>query len=288
MRKSLLAATAVLPALLLASACSASSSHGADADGRSGASPSAVSTLAGHAPLTVQQLTKALVTDADVPGWVVQQSSQSDGVQSTAPEGFDPDGLSAQDPNGGQSVLHADKPACEPLADVASTAPAIHRMASVGAQFAPAPARTAGGSGSSGGSSGSGGSGAPGAGVVPATMNQMLVASHAPGDAQRVMASVQAALRTCTAFTGIGGDGTHTPFTVSRGPAVPVGDEAVAYVMTDTSDKKTGAAMVTVVRTGDTITSYLSTRTKGGAGDVPLAVARKQDAKLRAALAARK
>lgn len=276
MRKSLMAASAVLPALLLASACSTGSPHGSDADGRSGASPAAVSTLAGHAPLTEQQLTKALVTDADVPGWVVQQSSASDGVQTTAPEEFNPDDLSAQDSDGGRSVLHADKPQCQPIADVASTRPAVHRMASVGATFAPAAAA---------GSKPTGGSGAVSA---PQTMNQMLIASHAPGDAQRVMTALQTAVKTCTAFTGTGGDGTRTPFTVTPGPAVAVGDESITYVMTDTSDKKTGAALVTVVRTGDTITSYLSTRTKGGAGDVPLAVARKQDAKLRTALAARK
>ncbi|MCL2552699.1 MAG: hypothetical protein FWE15_31785 [Actinomycetia bacterium] len=274
MRKSLTAAIAALPALLMLAACSSGSSH---ADGPPSASPTALSSLAGHAPLTVQQLTRALVTDSDLPGWVVEQSSSSDGVQTTAPEEFNPDDLSAQDPSGGQAVLTADRPGCQPLADVASTKPAIHRMASVGAEFAPRPSSGSGGAGSSKGSS-----------VVPASVNQMLVASHAPGDARKVMASLTAALATCTRFVATGGDGVRTPFTIARGPAVAVGDEAVTYVMTDTSDQKTGAALVTVVRTGDTITSYLSTRSKGGAGAVPLAVARKQDAKLRAALAARR
>jgi hypothetical protein len=273
MRKSLTAAIAALPALLMLAACSSSSSH---ADGPSGASPTAQSTLAGHAPLTVAQLTRALVTDADVPGWVIEQSSSSDGVQTTAPAEFNPDDLSAQDPSGGQAVLTADRPDCQPLADVASTRPAIHRMASVGAEFAPKP------------SGGAAEGASHGASVVPATVNQMLVASHAPGDAQKVMASVKAALATCTRFVATGGDGVRTPFTISRGPAVAVGDEAVSYLMTDTSDKRTGAALVTLVRTGDTVTSYLSTRSKGGAGTVPLAVARRQDAKLRAALAARR
>jgi hypothetical protein len=277
MRKSLKAAGAALPALLLLAACSTGSSPN---DGTPSASPTAPSTLAGHAPLTVRQLTSALVTDADLPGWVIEQSSSSDGVETTAPEEFDPDDLSAQGDSGGQAVLHADRPGCQPLADVASTKPAIHRMASVGAEFAPKPSPDSGSSGS-----GSSKGASKGASVVPATVNQMLVASHAPGDAQKVIASVRAALVSCTRFTATGGDGTRTPFSISRGPAVRVGDEAVSYVMTDTSDKKTGAALVTVVRTGDTITSYLSTRSKGGAGPVPLAVAREQDAKLRAVLA---
>ena len=276
MRKSLTAAGAALPALLLLAACSTGSSH---ADGTPSASPTALSTLAGHAPLTVQQLTRALVTDADLPGWVIEQSSSSDGVQTTAPEEFNPDDLAAQGDSGGQAVLHADVPGCQPLADIASTKPEIHRMASVGAEFAPAPQ-----AGSSG-SDGSSGTGSKGASVVPATVNQMLVASHAPGDARKVLASLRSALTTCTRFTATGGDGTRTPFTIARGPQVAVGDEAVSYVMTDVSDKKTGAALVTVVRTGDTVTSYLSTRSAGGAGPVPLAVVRKQDAKLRAVLA---
>jgi hypothetical protein len=262
----LTAAACVLPVLLLTSACSGGSGGSDDANGRGGASPSAAATLVGHAPLTVQQLTRALVTDADLPGWVVQQSSQDDGVQTTAPEAFDPDDLGAQGDGGGQSVMRADRPQCQPLADIASTKPAIHRMASVGAAFAQ---QTKGG-------------------AAPGTVNQMLVASHAPGDAQKVMDGVLSALRTCTSFTGADGTGQRTPFTISKGPAVAVGDASVAYLMTDTSDRKTGAALVTVVRTGDTITSYLSTRPKGGAGPVPLAVARKQAAKLKAALAARK
>lgn len=252
----------VLPALMLAAACSGGGSGGSAApDGGSGASPSAVSTLAGHAPLTVQQLTQALVTDSDVPGWVVQQTSDDNGVQTTAPEAFNPDDLMAQGDGGGQSVLHADTPRCQPLADVVGSKPAVHRMASVGATFAQE-------------SKGGG----------PKVVDQMLIASHAPGDAQRVMDAVRAALGSCASFQATDGEGRRTPFAVAPGPAVRVGDASVTYTMTDSSDKKTGTALVTVVRTGDTITSYVSTKAAGGAGPVPLAVARKQSAKLTALL----
>lgn len=41
------------------------------------------------------------------------------------------------------------------------------------------------------------------------------------------------------------------------------------------------------VRTGDTVTAYLSVKASGGAGDLPIEVARKENDKLKAALAAR-
>jgi hypothetical protein len=257
------AVLAVLPALLLAAGCSAGSSGTDGGEHRADASPTSV--YAGKAPLTVAQLSRSLVTDDDVPGWVVEMTSTNDGAATTAPaEGFDPDDLGAQDDTSGASVLVADKPDCQPLADVTSTEPAVHRMASVAATFAKA---------------------TPTAGATPDEVDQMLIASHAPGDAQKVMTAVRSALATCTGFDGRDGTGARTPFRITRGPAVKVGDESVAYLMTDTADKKTGAALVTVVRTGDTVTSYLSTKAEGGAGQVPLEVARKQDQKLRAALA---
>jgi hypothetical protein len=277
------AVAAVLPVLLLAAACSGGSSG---ADGTSHASPSAVSSLAGHAPLTVQQLTRALVTDADVPGWVVQQTSDDDGVQTTAPSQFDPDAMMGMADSNGQNVLQSDRPECQPLADVASARPKIHRMASVGATFAQETAATAAKGGTAAGGPAAKGGAAGAAG--PAVVNQMLIASHAPGDAQRVMAAIRTALRTCTAFNGEDGQGTRTPFSITPGASPRIGDEAVAYLMTDTSDKKTGTAQVTVVRTGDTVTSYLSTKAGGGAGPVPVTIARKQSAKLAALLTRRK
>jgi hypothetical protein len=241
-RTAFAAAAALLPVLLLTAACS-SDSGSSDADGgRGGGTPSVASTLSGKAPLTKAQLAGALVTDKDVPGWVVQPSTTDDSADT--------------------STLTADKPQCQPLADVTSSRPRIHRMAFVGAAFARSTGK-----------------------AKPDAINQMLVASHAPGDARRVIDSVTSALNGCTSFTALDNTGTKTPFAVTRGPAVATGDAAVSYVMTDTADKKTGAALVTVVQTGDTVTAYLSVKASGGAGEVPIEVARKQDGKLRAALA---
>jgi hypothetical protein len=233
-------AAAVLPALLLAAACSSG-------DGSPDPDSGRPNVLSGKAPLTTDQLSKALVTDSDVPGWTVQPSRTADSSDT--------------------STLTADKAVCQPLADMTSSNPRIHRMAFVGAAFA---RTTAAG------------------GATPEVVDQMLVASHAPGDAKKVIASVKSAVAGCTSFTATDSTGTRTPFTVARGPAVPVGDEAVSWVMTDTADKKTGAALLAVVQTGDTVTAYVSVKSAGGAGPLPVEVARKQNDKLVAALAARR
>ncbi|MFI0895993.1 sensor domain-containing protein [Streptomyces sp. NPDC020983] len=233
-------AAAALPALLLAAACSS----GDDSPTPDSQSPNV---LSGKAPLTTEQLTKALVTDSDLPGWVVQPSRTADSSDT--------------------STLTADKPVCQPLADVTSSNPKIHRMAFVGAAFAKGTAK---------------------AGTTPEIINQMMVASHAPGDAAKVMTQLKTALAGCTAFTATDSTGAKTPFTVSKGPAVPVGDTAVSWVMNDTSDKGAGAALLSVVQTGDTVTMYVSVKSAGGAGPLPVDVERKQDEKLKKALAARK
>ncbi|NUS14634.1 MAG: hypothetical protein HOY69_25075 [Streptomyces sp.] len=232
-------AAAALPALLLAAACSSG--------GDSPAPASRPNILSGKAPLTTDQLSRALVSDTDVPGWTIHPSQTADSSDT--------------------STLLADKAACQPLADVTSSNPKIHRMAFIGAAFAKTTATS---------------------GATPEVINQMLVASHAPGDAKKVIASVKTALASCTSFTATDSSGTKTPFTVAKGPAVGVGDESVSWVMEDTADKKTGAALLTVVQTGDTVTAYVSVKSSGGAGPLPIEVARKQNDKLKAALAARK
>jgi hypothetical protein len=236
-------AAAALPALLLAAACSSS----ADSEDSAKTPDGTSNIVSGKAPLSTQQLSKALVTDSDVPGWTVQPSQTADSSDT--------------------STLTADKPVCQPLADVTSSNPKIHRMAFVGAAFAKTTKTS---------------------GATPDVINQMLVASHAPGDAKKVIASVKTALAGCTGFTALDSSGTKTLFTIGKGPAVALGDESVAYVMNDAADKKAGAALIAVVQSGDTVTAYVSVKSHGGAGSLPVEVATKQNAKLKAALAARK
>lgn len=242
-------AAAVLPALLLTAACSGSSDSSdkaakadkADKGGKSTASATAKG--GSQVPLTKAQLTSALIQTADVPGYTVQVSQTDDSADT--------------------STLTADKPDCQPLADITSSKPTIPRKAFVGAAFAKTVA------------SGN-----------PDVINQMLLASHAPGDAQKVIASVKSALGTCKSFTTTDNTGKKTPFSITKSPDVSLGDQSAAYVMADTADKATGAARVTVVQTGDTITAYLSVKSAGGAADLPVDIARKQNDKLKAVLAA--
>lgn len=241
-------AAAVLPALVLAAACSGSSgSSGSDGASKSPKSASSGGSDGGGAtPLSKAQLTSALVKSGEVPGYSVEVSQTNDSADT--------------------STLTADKAECQPLADVTSSKPKIPRKAFVGAAFAKTGTTT----------------GTPTS--TPDEINQMLLASHAPGDAEKVIASVKTALGTCTTFTATDNTGTKTPFRITKGPAVSVGDASVSYVMSDTSDKASGAALVTVVRTGDTISAYLSVKSQGGAGSLPLEIARKQNEKLKAAL----
>jgi hypothetical protein len=235
-------AAVALPALLL-TACSSS-------DDGSKAAPDSANQLHivnGKAPLNTQQLSAALISSSDLPGWTVHPQPSTD--------------------SSGTSTLTADKPVCQPLADVTGTNPKIHRMAVIGASFAKTLKKGE---------------------KTPAVINQLLIASHAPGDAAKVMASVKKGVAECTSFTVTDSTGTKTPFTIKKGPAVSVGDASVSWIMNDPSDKKKGAALITVVQTGDTVTNYVSVKSSGGPGPVPLEVARKQDAKLKVVLASRK
>lgn len=244
-------AAALLPALVLAAACS-SSSGTSDADkakdkASASSSSSASNPAAGGGDgktLTKAQLAKALIATGDVPGYTVQVSQTDDSADT--------------------STLTADKPACQPLADVTSSKPKIPRKAFVGAAFAKTGADSTG---------------------TPALINQMLLASHAPGDAQKVMDAVRTALGACTSFIATDNTGTKTPFTIDKQSATTPGDASASYVMSDAKDKKAGAALVTVVRNGDTITAYISVKSAGGPGVLPADVVAKQNAKLKAAFA---
>jgi hypothetical protein len=247
-------AAAVLPALLLTAACSGSSDDKSpsDAGGHSSSGSSAPGSSATAGPQAPDSggrtpLTKAQLTSAL--------------IATTDVPGYQVQ-VSQTDDTKDTSTLTSDKPQCQPMADITSSKPAIVRKAFVGAAFAKA---TATGN--------------------PDEITQMLVASHAQGDAKKVIASLRDALSKCTTFTATDNTGVKTPFAITRKPAASAGDEAVSYVMTDTKDAKTGAASVTVVRTGETITAYLSVKSAGGPGTLPVDVARKQSDKLKAAQA---
>lgn len=245
------AAALLLPALLLAAACTSGGGARAAGSAADGPNPGTTGAATSPAPggasatrgndgaLTRTQLAAALVTTKDVPGWVIESARTDESPRNAG--------------------LTTDRSQCQPLTDVTSVRPHIHRVAVVGAAFAHS----------------------AGAARVD-TVNQMLVSSHAPGDAAKVIASVQDALATCRSFTAVDPHGTRTPFTVGTGAAPAAGDQAVSYVLTERAGTR-GAARVTVVRTGNTVTAYLSVTSAGRAGEAPGDVIRAQDAKLRAA-----
>ncbi|MCZ4095776.1 sensor domain-containing protein [Streptomyces sp. SID13666] len=244
-------AAAVLPVLALAAACSGDDGGSGDGKGKDGATTAPATSAAGSSTGAA----KAPLTAAQLRSALVKDTEVPGyKIEASKNEAMSPD-----------DVMTTDKPECQPLADPPSTRPKYARKAFVGASVGKIdPANLP-------------------AGVE---LTQMLLASHAPGEAGKMVADIRQALDKCTAFTATDGTGKKIPFAIRKGPAVTVGDEAVSYVMADTGDKEGGTALVTVVRTGDASVTYLSVKGTGQAGDPPLVVARKQDTNLKAAEAA--
>ncbi|MCZ4125205.1 sensor domain-containing protein [Streptomyces sp. H39-S7] len=244
-------AAAVLPVLALAAACSGDDGGDGDGKGKDGATTAPATSAAASSTGAA----KAPLTAAQLRAALVKDADVPGyKIEASKNEAMSPD-----------DAMTTDKPECQPLADPPSTKPKYARKAFVGASVAKAdPAN------------------------LPASveLTQMLLSSHAPGEAAKMVADIRQALDKCTAFTSTDGTGKKTPFSIKKGPAVTAGDEAVAYVMADASDKEGGTALVTVVRTGEATVTYLSVKGSGQAGDPPLVVARKQDTKLKAAEAA--
>ncbi|MDF9813624.1 sensor domain-containing protein [Streptomyces sp. SPB162] len=239
-------AAAVLPVLALAGACSGADGGSDGGKGKDGATTPAASPTGAA---------KAPLTAAQLRTALVKDAE----LPGYKIEASKSEAMSAAD------AMTTDKPECQPLADPPSTKPKYARKAFVGASVAQADPRNL---------------------ASTLQLTQMLLASHAPGDAAKMVADIRQALEKCTAFTATDGAGKKTSFAIKKGPAVTLGDEAVTYVMTDTGDKEGGTALVTVVRTGEASATYLSVKGTGQAGDPPLTVVHKQDAKLRAAEAA--
>ncbi|MDX2709958.1 hypothetical protein PV350_45310 [Streptomyces sp. PA03-6a] len=159
-----------------------------------------------------------------------------------------------------EEALTADRPGCRPLSDPVSSRPVRPRTAQVTAAVTRR--------GALGGDGG---------------LDLLLLAAHRPGEAGEVVAGITAALRQCRSFGTTDGEGRARHFAVRPVRAPAVGDEAVAYVMTDTADATRGTATVTVVRTGGSTATYVTVKPSGDPGGPPPAVARAQHGKLAAA-----
>lgn len=228
--------------LALASGCTDSS---AGSDGKSakhaenGRDSAGASTAEAQQALTGPRLRAALITSADVPGYVVA------GGAGTAVA------------SGPEASLTADRPACRPLSDPVSSRPARPRGAQVTAAVT-----TRGALGGDG------------------ELDLLLLSAHPTGEAGEVVGGITAALEKCRSFGATDGEGRTRHFAVRPAKAPAAGDEAAAYVMTDTGDAARGTATVTVVRTGSSTATYVTVKPSGDPGGPPLAVVRAQHAKL--------
>jgi hypothetical protein len=163
---------------------------------------------------------------------------------------------------GPDEALTADRPACRPLSDPVSSRPALPRTAHVTATVTTRQALGGGGE-----------------------LDLLLLSAHRPGDAGKVVSAIAGALKECAAFGMTDGAGHTRQFAVRPAKAPAAGDDAIAYVMTDTGDTTSGTATVTVVRTGAVTATYVTVKLSGDPGGPSVAVARAQHDKLAAAAA---
>ncbi|WP_406265525.1 hypothetical protein OH779_18120 [Actinacidiphila glaucinigra] len=209
-----------------------------DRRAENGRDSAGASTAEAQQALTGARLRAALITSADVPGYVVAGGAGAPGA------------------SGPEASLTADRPACRPLSDPVSSRPARPRGAGVTAAVT---TRGALGDGE---------------------LNLLLLSAHRTGEAAEVVGGITAALEECRSFGATDGEGGTRHFAVRPAKAPAAGDEAAAYVMTDTGDTARGTATVTVVRTGSSTATYVTVKPSGDPGGPPLAVVRAQHAKL--------
>ncbi|WP_344632825.1 sensor domain-containing protein [Streptomyces glaucosporus] len=162
-----------------------------------------------------------------------------------------------------EDVVTADDPACRPVSDMMSVRPEHPRRAMVWATL------TA--------------DGAP----ADAPPGSLVLTSHTAGDARAWLDDLRKALSECEGFTATSRRGWTYRFTVKPLPPPDAGDESVAYVLTNTSDIGGKGNVMTVVRTGSVLASYLLSRDTEWSGAVPASVAGPQHERLRDAGAGR-
>ena len=197
-------------------------------------------------PLTSRQLVTALLRDGDVPG-----------VRTQAGQGPKPD-----------ETLRADRPACQPVADLLGARSAVPRTGQARTTLLQ--------------QTGQGG-----------VVTPVLLASYARGGAERVLRTVREAMRDCTAFTATDGTGETTRYQVRQvSPQPRAGDDALAFDLLaprQTTSEESGAMRVTLLRTSGNTATFLSfDPMRGTPAPVAQQVLDKQHAKLLRAATARR
>lgn len=247
-------AAALVPVLALSAACSGGDSDGdsgkgkgKDKAGNGGNSaekdPSASTTDPGTdeeapasgAALTREQLEKAALTSEDL--------GKEYKVTDVPPE---------EEKNG--DVLTADKPECQPVADVLSAKPKYKRVATVNRNALKGDFT-----------------------AESAALVFTYLASYQPGDAEKSFSELKAALGACKSFTV---KGQKSPQTVTEEKSPGLGDESLAFTLND--QESGGPMLFNVIRIGTTQAALAGTDLTGGEPTVPVEVATKQADKLQA------
>ncbi|MBA0049399.1 sensor domain-containing protein [Streptomyces sp. AJS327] len=156
--------------------------------------------------------------------------------------------------------LTPDKPECQPVADVFGAKSTQERQAYTGGSLMRGDFSTGG------------------------TMSQVLLASYKEGDAQKWFADLRKAFRECDGFTAaMDGEKPEGGKLKPYDGKIGLGDEALRFSWLDPKDSEAGKMVVTLVRTGANVATYLSVNLEGKEVPVKKAIAEKQDEKLRAA-----
>ncbi|MGI3225461.1 hypothetical protein OHU07_27845 [Streptomyces phaeochromogenes] len=180
------------------------------------------------------------------------------------PEGADLPGFSAERQSlrllEAKDVVTTGQAACRPLADMMSVSPRLPRRAMVWATIEA--------------------DGAP-ASAPPGTLT---LTSHGGDTAAQWMTGLKRAVADCTRFTATSKRGWTYEFTVASVPLERMGDDRVGYRITNVLDPSGGGNVMSVVRTGTTLATYLLPPSKNGKPrPVPESVAIAQEKRIRAA-----
>lgn len=243
-----LAAAFVVPVLAFTAACSGTDSGDDGKDGKHGKNessgaghggsadqdPSSEPDTALSAALSERQLKQAALTAADLGG--DYQVSETDAKEELR-----------ADP------ATADKPQCQPIADVLSAKPKYERVATV--------SRNAVRTDTTGKS-----------GALALTY----LASHRPGEAEKAFAELKRALGDCESFTA---KEKNEKVLVAKARAAQHGDESVAFTFAEAASGQQ-SMVIHVVRVGTTLASFAGLDLTGGKPSVPEAIITKQAEKL--------
>ncbi|WP_055585611.1 hypothetical protein [Peterkaempfera griseoplana] len=112
------------------------------------------------------------------------------------------------------------------------------------------------------------------------------IAAYRAGDAEKALADLRTALKSCTSYRSTSpSDGTVTAVTTHVLPAPSLGDGAIAFDLTGTSNGKMAAIRVTEIRVGSSLVLFAGVRVSGaGAANIPTPLMAKQVDALKAAV----